>query len=175
MIGELLKNGIAHYAAHTNLDRSFLGPGRILANILGLQRVDRYTRNPADEMNMVFTGSFCPPRPWDEVLGTLKAATGSKSVRLTGNPVTVGSATIVPGSGGSLIRRISRPFDLIVTGEISYHDALLAEQGGQAVAALGHYYSEKPAMLHLASLIGEKYPQIPVFVAGSEGEPYRSL
>lgn len=175
MIRDMVTGDIAHYAAHTNLDRSPNGTGKALAEFIGLSRIAPFSSDPKDEMNMVITGSYGKGKKWDEVLEIIKSGVSIPEIHLVGEPGWITSVAVIPGSGGSLITKLKRPFDLVVTGEVSYHDALYAAQIGQPVAAIGHFSCEKPVMFYLAGLLRERYPRIPVEVATREGEPYRTV
>lgn len=61
---------------------------------------------------------------------------------------------VVPGSGGSLLHEAVRAgADVLVTGEIRYHQMREAEHAGIAVVELGHDRSEMPAVGLLVNLI----------------------
>jgi len=173
MIRELIKHGIALFTAHTNLDRSFMGTGKTLANRIELENIRRYTDNPEDEMNMVITGNFSQPLSIQEVIDLLKERLKCDCMKLVGNPVNVLTVAVMPGSSSSLLRKMTLPVDLIITGELSYHEALSVQYQGRSVLIAGHFTSEKPAMYHLADMFREKFTTLSIEVSGRDGEPYR--
>jgi dinuclear metal center YbgI/SA1388 family protein len=178
-VGRLLRSLINHkislYSAHTNLDRCEFGTGMVLADKLGLSSIERYADNPDDEMNMIITGRFDPELSNSEVVNLIKDKLNCKEFRIIGEIMKTVTVAVVPGSGGSLIRKVRRPFDLIITGEISYHDALEAASHSQAVAVLGHYVSEKPMMHYLGDILRKNFPDLSIQVASREGEPYKII
>ncbi|MCD4783091.1 MAG: Nif3-like dinuclear metal center hexameric protein [Candidatus Eremiobacteraeota bacterium] len=173
MIRELIRHGIVLFTAHTNLDRSFMGTGKILADRIGLKKIKRYSDDPDDEMNMVVTGSFEQPLSADEVISLLKGNLKCDCIKLVGNPVNVLTVAVIPGSSSSLLRKMTLPVDLIITGELSYHEALSAQYQGRAVAIMGHFISEKPVMYYLADKFREKFTSLSIEVSERDGEPYR--
>ncbi len=175
MIRELILNDIVAISMHTNLDRSFIGTGRILADIIGLGNVERYTKDPEDEMNMIFTGVFSPPLSGNKILSLLKECLACNTIFTIGDVSTTSSVAIVPGSGGSLIRKMRKKFDLVITGELSYHDALEAKLRGLKIAVLGHHTSEKPVMFHLGEMLRHQFPTLPIYVSRFDGEPYNTV
>ncbi len=55
----------------------------------------------------------------------------------------VRSVAVIGGAGGSQISKIPTGIDVLVTGDVSYHDALDAQQRGLAVIDAGHAETEK--------------------------------
>ncbi len=76
-------------------------------------------------------------------------------VRLTGRaPTRIDTVAVVPGSGGGLVSEVShRGAQVLVTGEVRYHQMLEAEHLGLGVIELGHDRSEMPAVGLLAGII----------------------
>lgn len=172
IIRDLIVHGIDLFTAHTNLDRSIEGTGMVLAGRLGLKNISRYSNDPGDELNLVFTGSFETALSIDELSELFRKELNCTQFRYVGNPYRILTAAIIPGSAGSLLNKIRTDFDIVITGELSYHEALNAGYRGQAVALAGHYISEKPVMFNLKKLLEEKFPSLTVKVARYEGEPY---
>ncbi len=175
LVGRLIKAGIAHFAAHTNLDRSYKGTGFALAELLKLKNIQRYTDDENDEMNMVITGEFENSLDETQLVDILKNRLNCREIKLIGKTNRVKTLAILPGSGGSLLGKLKIRYDLIITGEASYHHALTARQEGLYAAVIGHYYSEKPVMHNLKKLLTEKFPRLQIRVSTNEGEPYRIM
>jgi dinuclear metal center YbgI/SA1388 family protein len=63
---------------------------------------------------------------------------------------------VLGGSGGSFIPEVAASgADAYVTGDIDYHDALLAESLGLTVVDAGHAATELPSLMPLATQLGE--------------------
>ena len=87
-------------------------------------------------------------------LGALARAFGA-AVRISGRaPARISKVACVPGSGGGYVAMAHRlGAELLVTGEVRYHQALEAEHLGIGIAELGHDRSEMPAVDLLAATI----------------------
>jgi dinuclear metal center YbgI/SA1388 family protein len=175
IIKELIQHNTALFSAHTNLDRSREGTGFTLARLLELNDIKPYSDDPDDELNLAITGVFENPVSFGEVSELFSRKVGCKHLGVIGDPQEIKSVVLIPGSGGSLINKIKKSFDLVITGEISYHEALTALYQGKSVAVAGHYFSEKPVMHHLKKLLAEKFPQLILKVSEKDGEPFRMM
>ncbi|MDR2387723.1 MAG: Nif3-like dinuclear metal center hexameric protein [Deltaproteobacteria bacterium] len=91
-------------------------------------------------------------------------------------PGKVVKVATLPGSGGDFIQMAKKAgADLLVTGEINHHQALLAQDLEMPVFLAGHFESEYPSLLHLAHLIKQAslpYGQVE-FVMIDERPPIR--
>jgi putative NIF3 family GTP cyclohydrolase 1 type 2 len=66
------------------------------------------------------------------------------------------SVAVLGGSGGSFIEEVAaRGADAYVTGDLSYHDALLAESLGLVAVDAGHAATELPSLSPLATRLAE--------------------
>lgn len=87
--------------------------------------------------------------------------------RLVTNPVVSGvrRVAVLGGSGGSFIREVATcGADAYITGDLGYHDALLAESLGLVAIDAGHAATELPSLAPLARRISESV-DIPVKVS----------
>ncbi|MDQ3387357.1 MAG: Nif3-like dinuclear metal center hexameric protein [Actinomycetota bacterium] len=63
---------------------------------------------------------------------------------------------VLGGSGGSFVQEVAaRGADVYVTGDLSYHDALLAESLGLVAVDAGHAATELPSLSPLATRLAE--------------------
>ncbi len=94
-------------------------------------------------------GSWNPPR---DLLAELTGTVGLSAFKWAGpRPDRVSRVALLPGSGGGylpLARR--RGAQALLTGDVSYHQALTAEGLGVTVVDLGHYETEWPGVERLA-------------------------
>jgi dinuclear metal center YbgI/SA1388 family protein len=81
--------------------------------------------------------------------------------RISGEPpAKVTKVAVVPGSGGGYVGEASRMgAQVLVTGEIRYHQMLEAEHLGVGVVELGHDRSEMPAVDLMAKAIRKGLPR----------------
>ena len=89
-------------------------------------------------------------------------------------PEKVTRAAVMPGSGGSYIQRAHElGAELLITGDVSHHQAVLARDLGMGVISAGHYELEAPGVEALAqSLRGALGPGVRVFSVGGESPFY---
>ncbi len=89
-------------------------------------------------------------------------------VRLVSDPApgrAVESVAVLGGSGGSFIGQAAAVgADAYITGDLSYHDALLAESLGLVAVDAGHAATELPSLVPLARKLGEAV-DVPVSVS----------
>ena len=97
-------------------------------------------------------GQWSPPRDFFECLNQ---TLGLDSFKWAGpRPGRVERVALLPGSGGGylhLARQLGA--EVLITGDVSYHQALEAESLGITVADLGHFETEWPGVLQLARLL----------------------
>jgi dinuclear metal center YbgI/SA1388 family protein len=76
---------------------------------------------------------------------------GSQNLALAGpDPGAISRIALLPGSGGDFIWPAQKAgAQLLITGEINHHQALLAEEANFPVLVAGHYETEKPSVFRL--------------------------
>lgn len=85
-------------------------------------------------------------------------------VNVVGRPEQrIGKVAVCGGSGASLMLQAQASgADVLVTGDVKYHDALEAAALGIAVIDAGHYATEQPVVAVLASYLQQRFPLIAV-------------
>jgi dinuclear metal center YbgI/SA1388 family protein len=84
------------------------------------------------------------------------------------------------GSGASLLREaIFRGADVLVTGDVKYHEAREAEAAGLALIDAGHFGTELPMVAGLAAQLNKEFGkrgfQAEILCCSCEKEPFRYL
>jgi len=99
-----------------------------------------------------------------------------EAVRYVGEPEQlVGRVAIACGAGGNLLSDAIRAgAEVLVTGEMRFHDLLAAHAEGLCVVLLGHYSSERFAIEILARRLAELFPQLTVWASHRERPIIRS-
>lgn len=108
----------------------------------------------------------------------VKTALGCPALRLVGQAEqTVRKVAVCGGSGASLIAEAQRQgADVLVTGDIKYHEALAAESRGLALVDAGHYPTEQLAVSGMAAALreGARERQLPIeFITYDGRDPFR--
>jgi dinuclear metal center YbgI/SA1388 family protein len=79
-------------------------------------------------------------------------------------PRRVARAALMPGSGGGYAAQAKRAgAEILVTGDLGHHQALLANDLGIPVVSAGHFQTENPGMRALAGTLSELMPGTGVF------------
>lgn len=153
----LIRNGIAHYAAHTNLDAAPRGVNDALAEALGLCNVELL---PPDGLGRIGTRAESTPSTLG-AYAAFAANTLGAAVRMCGSSDSpVSRIALVGGAGGDMARQAYYAgADLFITGEVKHHQALDSRFLGLNVLEAGHYETEKivlfPLIRHLQELTND--------------------
>ncbi|HYF90800.1 MAG TPA: Nif3-like dinuclear metal center hexameric protein [Symbiobacteriaceae bacterium] len=106
-------------------------------------------------------GRLESPVTLQELTLRMKKALGIPHLRAVGDPGrTVQTVAVGAGSGGMLIPHAARRgADVLITGDVDYHDAQDAADAGLAVIDVGHYNSEVIVVPPLAAYLRQRLIQ----------------
>lgn len=151
----LIRAGVSLLVTHTDFDAMPGGTADALADTYRLHNRSGFGGD-------VDTGSPAIGRvgDFDGNLGVLDAMTadafGSNGLRITGDrSIPLERVAVVPGSGSDFIEEASMLADALVTGDVSHHRAVRAQDLGLAIVDPGHIATEQPGMRALVKLINE--------------------
>ncbi|MFC1531974.1 Nif3-like dinuclear metal center hexameric protein [Thermodesulfobacteriota bacterium] len=182
VIDEALKKRISIVAVHTNLDVARGGINDILANLFGLDDVEVLQRSDELVDNVVGIGriGYLPkPKKLSVVTKAIKDALGTMNLRVVGSRDTdVRRVAVVGGSGGEMAALAKkRGADLLVTGDIGHHDALVAEALDLALIDGGHFETERIALSlftdHFGARLKEQSWDVILEIYRDEKDPIR--
>lgn len=179
----LLAN-LAVVALHTNLDAVPGGVADQFSRLLGLEDVQTFVpliaagERPESVWSDDFpltpgfgrTGLLPEPLSLSELVARLRWLLDSPYVMVaaaTDHPIS--RTTICPGSfdGDWLPLLRERSSDVLIVGEIKYHDRLLATAAGTTVIEVGHDVSERVVLQPLADLLVKTWPELAFAVGPS--------
>jgi dinuclear metal center YbgI/SA1388 family protein len=158
------RGNVAVYVAHTNLDAApAVGTAAALAEALGLPFGPVLApveggEHPGGEIPSPRGIGMIVEVPALKLAALAEYVEGklARTVSLVGDGERlVRFAALVPGSGGSLVEQAAAGADVMITGEIKYHEALDAAALGLGVIAAGHYDTERPVLNVLARHLKE--------------------
>ena len=154
LIMPLISNNIAVYCAHTNLDMAKGGVDDSLAQVLGLKDVRLLNSEDMDQLSKPGFGRWGrldAPIPLKEFVQFVGKTLKVPSIDIIGKDnKMIRTVALCAGSGSDFMRQAQKMgVDLFVTGEIKYHDALMADWLGIDLMAIGHFYSEIPVIKEL--------------------------
>jgi len=187
MLLELIEAGIAVYSPHTSYDSARSGINQQLAESLGLQsiqplRIPAVCTDDADSSpeNMTIAGSgagrsgdLTEPMTVAELLEITKTALRISNTQFVGAPARrVSRVGIACGAAAEFMRdAVAAGCDALLTGEARFHACLEARTLDIALILPGHYATERPAIEHLARVLGEKFPDLGVSASEAESDP----
>ena len=186
MVIDMLRSGIAAYAAHTNLDNMPDGVNGVLCEKLGLVNT-RILRVSAEcgvrsaelagasqlatghcplntqhstlntEIGAGMIGELKQETGTEEFMQTVKQRLGLPWLRLSGERKTVRRVAVCGGAGSFLIGdALAAGVDVYLTGDLKYHDFQRPE-GRMLLVDIGHYESEQFALEIISRAISEKF------------------
>ncbi len=122
--------------------------------------------NPQTEVGIGRIGSLDSAMRLRDFRAQVENRLGAHNTRTVGDPdQMVQKVAIASGSGRHNVKdAIASGANVLVTGEIGYHDLLDAEAVGLAVIAAGHYETEFPAMEALSLRLEHCYKDYSVVV-----------
>lgn len=166
-IKTLIQNDIAVYVMHSNYDIATGGMGDVLTEKMGLINVKPFsmidekhgegrlgklekTMN-IDEFSVMLSKKFTP-----------HIHVISKVV--SDNTETIETVAVIGGSGGKYIHKAKKAgADILVTGDIKYHDAIDAKDIGLTIFDIGHF-AEVVMEEHVAGLLRKQFAGVEVIV-----------
>jgi dinuclear metal center YbgI/SA1388 family protein len=119
------------------------------------------------------SGRLPEPTPLSHLAGAVKRSLGAATVQLVGDPEqAVERVAIVCGAGGEMLGDAIRArADVLLTGELRFHDYLAAEAQGLALCLPGHYATERFGVEELAARLREQWPGLEVWASRRERDP----
>jgi dinuclear metal center YbgI/SA1388 family protein len=171
-----IKEDIAIYACHTNLDNVLLGVNGEIAGRLGLKEIQvlqpKNEENPNKEIGAGVIGNLANPIGEVDFLNSVKMIFHTGIIRhtpLTGK--TIQRVAICGGSGKLLINNaLNQNSDAYLTADLGYHDFFIPEKS-MLLADIGHYESEQFTSDRLVAILNEKFPNFAVLKSGVNTNP----
>jgi dinuclear metal center YbgI/SA1388 family protein len=156
--------------------------GRVEAVVAAIRRAHSY-EEPAFDLYPLHAppsthgegrlGSLEHAVPLAELAQTVKTALGAGPVQVVGDPKrTVQRVAIVCGAGGELLTDAIRArADVLLTGEMRFHDYLSARARGLSLILPGHYATERCGVEDLVERLRGQWPALHVWASTRETDP----
>lgn len=154
-IFQLIKNNVAVFAAHTNLDSAIGGVNDVLAKKIGLVDVKMFGD---EEFSLGRLGTLETPMTATEFARHVKKVLNAENVRLIdAGDFTISKVGLCSGAGADVIQR-AKFFgaQAFVTGDVKYHEAQSAVENKIHVVDAGHFATEFPIVRELASYLRDE-------------------
>jgi len=151
-ISRLIKNDLAVFAAHTNLDIAVGGVNDILAEKIGLVDVKNFGD---EEFSMGRIGTLETTMTAENFACHVKKVLNADNVRLvSAGDFPIKKVGLCGGAGAEFIQK-AKFFgaQAFVTGDVKYHEAQAAVENGIHVVDAGHFATEFPIVHVLADYL----------------------
>lgn len=141
-----IKNDIAVYSAHTNLDVAVGGVNYVLADALEVYNCSQYG---------ILRVGYIDSMTFGEVIDKVKRSLDVSALRIVGSiDKPIRKVAVIGGAGGDFVSyACDLGCDLIITGECKYDQAQNAYNQGIALIAAGHFETENPVVHKLADTL----------------------
>lgn len=163
-----IKHDIVMISMHTNLDNSYLGVSRVLADKLGLKNLHILQPSECEPelCGAGMVGEFEIPMEEVDFLQLVSEAIGSPCLRhsaLTGRKIQ--KVALCGGSGSPFFAdALRQKVDAYLTADIKYHDFFLPE-GHILLVDGGHFETEQFTKELISDLIQKKFPTFAAVIA----------
>lgn len=118
-------------------------------------------------------GRLAQPMPLAELAQKVKIGLNASAVQMMGEgSKPVERLAVVCGAGGEFLSDTLRAgAEVLLTGEMRFHDCLSAQAQGLALLLPGHYASERCGVEELAERLRQQWPQLHVWPSQRECDP----
>lgn len=173
VIIKAIKNDIAIYAAHTNLDAVPNGVNKKIAERIELNSLEFLTNKPSDlKAGSGMIGSLDQAISFPEFLSHLKSKMDLSCIRHTDfTDQVVQKIAICGGSGSFLLQdAIAKKADVFVTADFKYHEFFDADDK-IIIVDIGHYESEVFTKDLFYEFLSEKFTNIALLLSNVNTNP----
>ena len=163
-----VKHDIAMISMHTNLDNSYLGVSRVLAERLGLKNLQllQPSETAPELCGIGMIGEFDNAKSETDFLGLVAETIGTPCLRhsaLTGRKIQ--KVALCGGSGTPFMPDAMRQkADAYLTADIKYHDFFVPE-GNILLVDGGHFETEQFTKELIVEIIRKKFPTFAAEIA----------
>ena len=163
-----VKHDIAMISMHTNLDNSYLGVSRVLAERLGLKKLHllQPSESEPELCGVGMVGEFEKPEEEVDFLNLVADTIGSPCLRhsaLTGRRIQ--KVALCGGAGVPFMQdALRQKVDAYLTADIKYHDFFVPE-GNILLVDGGHFETEQFTKELICELIRKKFPTFAAEIA----------
>lgn len=177
---DLIKNNIAVYNAHSNLDLAIGGVSDQLAKRLNMMNVENLRQvtiiEDNENSNLYGYGRIGDMETTilEDFIKILKSSLDLDKLIIYDNKLkkTIGKVAVCGGSGSDFIAdACALGADVYITGDIKYHEAQYAYERGLTLIDIGHFHSEKFIVPAIKSYILEEFKSLNVETIELSGLP----
>ncbi len=162
LVGRCWQENIQLFACHTNFDAAENGLAHMFAHTVGLEEIRIF---PGDDLATLppcgRSGLLEKTMPLPEFVESLKKSLKTEMIRIIGQkPVAIRRVVTQNGAYDSdlLPYLHSDNCDVLVTGDVKYHDAFDLAQAGIFVCDAGHFSTERMFVSEVAQALRKAFP-----------------
>ncbi len=172
-----IKNNIAIYSAHTNLDNAKEGVNYRMAGKLDLQQIEVLDpKQDADGTGAGIIGQLPEVMEKEDFIALVKEVFSADCVRYNSwSGERVSRVALCGGAGAFLMSKaVKRGADVFITGEVGYH-RFFGHEDELMLMEIGHYESEQYTLEILREIITKADSELPVFYTEVDTNPINYL
>jgi dinuclear metal center YbgI/SA1388 family protein len=115
--------------------------------------------NPSPGAGLGRVGRLPAPVTMTELANRVRDLLAADRVKVAGDRTrSARTVAVCPGSGGDLVEAAARAgAEVLVTGDVKYHQALAAAESGLVVIDAGHGPTERPAVALMAEFLADRF------------------
>ncbi len=176
IILKLIKNDIAYYVSHTNLDKSDFGTNVYLAELIGLKDYS-FISDINEEDFICLTGEV--DKNIDGIIATVKEKLNLDFVRFvdSGNSK-IKKVGVATGSGDSYKlfgACLANKVDLLITGDLTYHTMQFAKDNGLSVIDATHFGTENLIKDYLMEVLDNRLNDVTVISSTIQQNIFKTI
>lgn len=165
----LIENNIACINAHTNLDCAPGGVNDILAQKLGLERIQviapKGVNDQGQQWGLLRQGTV-KKQSLQDFLQVVKDSLGCPGLRYVDGDKDVRNVAVGGGAcAGEMELAVKAGCDTFVTADIKYNQFWDAKAMGINLIDAGHFYTENPVCRYLTQQLREAFPEVTVIMS----------
>ena len=178
LIGLLIKNDISIISAHTNLDVAIGGLNDTLAEIIGLNEAvplkEYIPVGYSENYGLGKLGRLRSEMSGSSFIKHVKNALNVETIRIVGLvPDRISKAAVFCGSFDVDLGLLKKSgADVLITGDVKYHDALDAREMGLCIIDAGHFATERIIVEKLAKTLQDRFSALEIQCNTLETDPF---
>lgn len=181
MYEKLIKNDIAVYVAHTNLDIAMGGVNDTLVEKIGLENAEVFfSEMEGEKFGLGRIGVLPEEKSLDQFAKDIKKCLNLEGVRVVGvMDRIIKKVAVVGGDGNKYISLASFiGADVLITGDIYYHNAHDAMNHNLALIDVGHYVEKnvfENVKLYLEKEFDKNRLKVDIIISEVNTNPFKFL
>ena len=172
----LIKEDIALYSCHTNLDSAKNGINETIVNMLGFNSSEIIEMSGAQNYKDGGIGRIVKLEKemlFSDLIDLVKEKLNIKNMRIVRGNEKVNVLAIINGSGQDFFYKAkSLGADCIITGDTTYHFASDFKEMGVSIIDAGHFSTEYIVFLKTLEFLKEKFKDVEFIASKKSKDPY---